>query len=235
MTMPPLALLAGGLATRMRPATETMPKSLLEVAGEPFIFHQLRLIRAQGVARAVICVGFLGEMIRAAVGNGKRFGLEVEYAFDGPVLLGTGGALLQAAPLLGPEFLVMYGDSYLPTPFAPVVATFKAGGACGLMTVFRNEGRWDTSNVEYDGGRIRAYNKSRQTPAMRHIDYGLGILADRAFVNRATGSSFDLAELYAELLERGELIGYEVAERFYEIGSPAGLHETDVLLRGGKS
>lgn len=231
MRMPPLALLAGGLATRMRPATEKIPKALLEVAGEPFVFHQLRYLRSQEVARVVICAGFLGEMIEAAVADGGRFGLAVTYSFDWPDLLGTGGALAKALPLLGSEFLVMYGDSYLPTPFAPVVAAFRAAEQPALMTVYPNDGRWDTSNVEFEAGILRRYSKSNRTAAMRHIDYGLGLLRAEAFKSWMKKGKFDLANLYGALVDRGDLIGYEVPDRFYEIGSPEGLRETDEFLR----
>jgi len=232
MSMPPLALLAGGLATRMRPATEKIPKALLEVAGEPFVFHQLRYLHGQGIGRVVVCAGFLGEMIEAAVADGGGFGLDVAYSFDWPDLLGTGGALVKALPLLGPEFLVMYGDSYLPTPFAPVVAAFRAADEPALMTVYPNGGRWDTSNVEFEGGVLRRYSKNNRTAAMRHIDYGLGLLRTEAFNGWMEKGKFDLADLYGALVDRGDLIGYEVPDRFYEIGSPEGWRETDAFLRG---
>lgn len=232
MSMPPLALLAGGLATRMRPATEKIPKALLEVAGEPFVFHQLRYLHRQGIERVVICAGFLGEMIEAAVAGGGRFGLDVAYSFDWPDLLGTGGALVKALPLLGPEFLVLYGDSYLPTAFAPVVAAFRAAGKPALMTVYPNGGRWDSSNVEFEAGVLRRYSKTQRTKAMRHIDYGLGVLRAEAFGGWTDRGKFDLADLYGALVDRGDLIGYEVPDRFYEIGSPEGWRETDAFLRG---
>lgn len=229
--MPTLALLAGGLATRLRPLTEKIPKAMIEIANEPFIAHQLRLLRRQSVARVVICAGFLGERIAAYVGDGGRFGIAVEYSYDGPKLLGTGGALLKALPRLGDAFLVMNGDSYLDTPFASIVARFRSTGTLGLMTVFRNEGLWDRSNVEFEDGRIRRYDKVSSTATMRHIDYGLGMLSARAFEAKRQGEPFDLADLYGELLARGELAGYEVHERFYEIGSASGIAETNRYLR----
>jgi NDP-sugar pyrophosphorylase family protein len=149
--MLPIAILAGGLATRLRPITETIPKALIEVAGEPFLAHQLRLLRRYGFERVVLCVGYLGEMIQAFAGNGAAFGLRVEYAFDGPQLLGTGGALRRALPLLGERFAVIYGDSYLPCDYQAALAAFDDSGKLGLMSVYRNEGRWDTSNVEFTG------------------------------------------------------------------------------------
>src|ERR1017187_4665118 len=176
--MLPIAILAGGLATRLRPITETLPKALIEVAGEPFLAHQLRLLRRNGFERVVLCVGYLGEKIQAFAGNGQAFGLQVEYAFDGLQLVGTAGALRRALPLLGDAFAVIYGDSYLPCDYRAALAAFSESGKLGLMSVYRNEGLWDTSNVEFTGGRILAYDKANRTPAMRHIDYGLGVRSE---------------------------------------------------------
>ncbi len=230
--MPTLALLAGGLATRMRPATLTIAKSMLPVAGEPFLGHQLRDLAAQGLREVVICCGHLEEQLRAYAGDGARWGLRVQYSPDGPAPLGTGGAIKKALPLLGPEFMVMYGDSWLPTSFAPVWRAFKRSGGDGLMTVYPNAGRWDTSNVEFAAGQIARYSKAAQTPAMRHIDYGLSCFRAQAFEGWPEGARFDLADVAMDLLTRGELAGFEVRERFYEIGSPVGLAETRALLQG---
>jgi NDP-sugar pyrophosphorylase family protein len=226
----PVAILAGGLATRLRPITEKIPKSLVEVAGEPFLSHQLRLLHARGIRRAVLCVGFLGEMIERDFGDGARFGIELRYSFDGPVLLGTGGALRQALPLLGDAFFVLYGDSYLPVDYTAVEAAWRASGKDALMTVFRNEGAWDTSNVEFSGGKIARYDKRDRTPAMRHIDYGLSIFTAKVFADRAPGEHLDLADVQRDLVAQGRMAGYEIHERFYEIGSHAGLAELDALL-----
>ena len=230
--MPALALLAGGLATRMRPATSTTAKSMLRVAGAPFIEHQLHLLAAQGIKRVVICCGHLEEQIRAHVGNGADFGCAVEYSADGAVPLGTGGALRKALPLLGESFLVMYGDSFLPSPIAPVWSSFVDSGKLGLMTVYRNSDKWDASNVEYAGGNIVSYSKHARTAQMEYIDYGLNCLTAEALQNWPENARFDLADVTSMLVEQGELAGFEVRERFYEIGSPAGFAETEALLQG---
>jgi NDP-sugar pyrophosphorylase family protein len=180
----------------------------------------------------VLCVGYLAEQIEAYVGDGSRFGLHVEYKVDGPKLLGTGGALRAALGSLGPEFLVMYGDSWLDIPYAPVVEAFRAAGAPALMTVFRNEGRWDRSNVWFEDGRIRLYDKRERLPQMRHIDWGLGAFRAEALAAHPADEAFDLADVYFGLSRAGKLAGYEVTKRFYEIGSPEGLRETEALLRG---
>ena len=230
--MPPLALLAGGLATRMRPFTETIPKSLLEVAGKPFLDHQLALFARQGVGRVVVCAGYLGEKMQDYAGNGSRWGLSLTWSFDGQQLLGTGGALMKALPLLGEEFLVTYGDSYLDEPFGPVVDAFRASGQPALMTVYRNDGRFDTSNIEFENGRLKRYDKSNLTPAMHHIDYGLQVLRREALEGWPEGQKFDLASVYGSLVEQGRVVGYETARRFHEIGSHQGLAGLDMYLKG---
>jgi NDP-sugar pyrophosphorylase family protein len=229
--MIPVAMLAGGLATRLRPMTETIPKSLIMVADEPFVAHQLRLLRRESVERVVLCVGHLGAMIRDYVGDGQGFGLEVSYSFDGEQLLGTGGALRRALPLLGTAFFVLYGDSYLDIDYRAVLSAFDHSGARALMTVYRNDGRWDTSNVQFDGSRVVRYDKRVPTPDLRYIDYGLGILSAQVLAEKSAEEAFDLADVYAALAASGQLAGYEATRRFYEIGTPDGLAETDKHLR----
>jgi NDP-sugar pyrophosphorylase family protein len=229
--MMPIAILAGGLATRLRPLSERIPKSLIEVAGEPFIAHQLRLLQREGIERVVICVGHLADRIESFVGDGAAFGVQVVYSRESPELLGTGGALRNALDLLGDEFLVQYGDSYLDISYAAVVEAFRRSGRPALMTVFRNEGRWDTSNVEFIGGQIRNYDKRQRTQTMTFIDYGLGVFKAEALQRWSVGETVDLSDIYRRLLAEGELAGYEVHQRFYEIGSMEGLIETDQHLR----
>jgi len=225
----PVAILAGGLATRLRPTTETIPKALIEINGEPFLAHQLRLLNRSGIERVVLCVGYLGEQIQQYAGNGSRFGVQVEYSYDGPRLLGTAGAVRQALAMLGDSFFVIYGDSYLPCDYRAVQRTFMDSGKLGLMTVFHNEDKWDTSNVEFSSGRLLAYDKRSRTPRMSHIDYGLGVFRSTAFAALPDGQPYDLATLYSDLLAKDELAAHEVGERFYEIGSFAGIRELEVL------
>lgn len=225
-----VAILAGGLATRLRPVTETVPKSLLEVNGEPFVVHQLRLLQSKGIHSVLLCVGYLGALIQNTIGDGTALGLQVDYSFDGPALLGTAGAIRKALPKLGDPFFVMYGDSYLPCDYAAISRKFESAGALGMMTVFRNEGQWDTSNVEFEAGRILAYSKTNRTPRMRYIDYGLGVFRADAFKGVSAAQASDLTEVHADLLQHKQLAAYEVRERFYEIGSPAGLREMAEFL-----
>jgi N-acetyl-alpha-D-muramate 1-phosphate uridylyltransferase len=228
----PVAILAGGLATRLHPITVTIPKALVEVAGQPFIRRQLHYLRAQGVSRVVLCVGFLGEQIEAVIGDGSLCGLSVAYSQDWPMLMGTGGALKQALPLLDSEFMVLYGDSYLPVDFSAVEQAFLASGKRALMTVQRNEDRWDKSNVLFRDGAIVEYNKPAPKPDMQHIDYGLGAISAQVLKDETTTGPFDLADVYHRLSLSGQLAGYEVHERFYEIGSHKGLAEAADYFRG---
>ena len=223
------------MAMRLRPLTEKIPKVLLPVAGKPFLAHQLELLRGQGVARVVICAGYLGEMIERDFSHGRAWGVKIDYSFDGPALLGTGGALQKALPLLGEKFFVLYGDSYLPIDFRPVAECFQLSGRLGLMTVFHNQNQFDTSNVWFGEGEIKVYDKKNRLAQMQHIDYGLSVLSADAFKDYPAGAAFDLADLMQRLVARKQLAGFEIKERFYEIGSPAGLAELEALLGGTRS
>jgi NDP-sugar pyrophosphorylase family protein len=230
MALPPVAILAGGLATRMRPLTERVPKAMLPVGGEPFIAHQLRLLAREGVTEVVLCLGHLGDVVAAFVGDGSAFGLAVRHAYDGERLLGTGGALRRALPMLGDAFFVLYGDSYLDIAFAPVHAAFLSAGKPALMTIFRNDGQWDRSNVlrRPDGSIL--YDKRRPDAAMGFIDYGLGVITAAALAHAPADTPFDLADVYHALSVRGDLASHEIFVRFHEIGTPEGLADTEQYL-----
>jgi NDP-sugar pyrophosphorylase family protein len=227
----PVALLAGGLATRLRPITETIPKAMVEVAGRPFIDHQLALLRRNGIRRVVLCLGYLGEQVQAYLGDGRAIGMQLRYSFDGERLLGTGGALRRAAPLLGQVCWVMYGDSYLDIDYQAVLAFFASQQALGLMTVLENSNRWDRSNVVFRDGRLLRYDKRAQIPEMAYIDYGAALLRQAALERIPIDQPYDLADLYSELVAEQQMIGYEVTQRFYEIGSHEGLAETQAYLQ----
>lgn len=226
----PALILAGGLATRLRPLTETIPKALIEVAGKPFIEHQLLYLKAQGIVKVVLAVGYLAELIRNYVGDGSKFGLEIEYIEDGPTLLGTGGAVKRALPLLDDAFFILYGDSYLPINYLEIETAFLASQKPALMTVLKNNNQWDKSNVIYSDSVLIEYNKHEIKSAMAYIDYGLGILKKEVFVRYQGNEIFDLATVYNDLSSQKQLAGFEVFERFYEIGSLAGIEQTEAYL-----
>ncbi|MDR1481576.1 MAG: NTP transferase domain-containing protein [Synergistaceae bacterium] len=231
----PVAVLAGGLATRLRPLTEKIPKSLVDIGGRPFIDWQLCLLRTKGIEDVVLCVGFLGERIEAYVGDGKRWGLNVRYSYDGEIPAGTGGAVKAALPFLGEEFFVLYGDSYLPIDYESVERAYKDSGKTALMTVYRNENHGGASNVVFVPGEkssaygiIECYSKKERTPRMRYIDYGLSCLSASLFAKKE--DAFDLADLYSELAAKRCLAAFEVGERFYEVGSFEGIRTLTSFL-----
>ncbi|HEV2690246.1 MAG TPA: sugar phosphate nucleotidyltransferase [Bryobacteraceae bacterium] len=222
-------ILAGGLGTRMRPLTETCPKTLLPVNGRPFAWHQLHWLAEQGVTEVIYCIGHQGDLIRRYWDSEPSPVHSIRYVDEGQRLRGTGGAigLANEQGVLEESFLVIYGDSFLPVEYRPVWQTFERSRMPALMTVLRNEGRWDRSNVVYENGRILLYDK-RATAAMQYIDYGLSACQRTLFDNAP--EIFDLSALFHELSLKGELAGYEVTERFYEIGSPTGLQDLESYL-----
>jgi N-acetyl-alpha-D-muramate 1-phosphate uridylyltransferase len=226
----PVCILAGGRGTRLGDTAEGLPKPIVEVAGEPFLAHPLRLLRAHGAHRVVLSVGYRGELIEQTLGDGSRYGLDLRYVYDGPDLRGTAGAVRGCLSELGERFMVLYGDTYLRVDYRAVHRAFVAARTRALLTVLRNEGRWDTSNTLVDGARVLAHDKRTPTPEMAWIDYGLGALHADA-LDAAGPDEPDLAEVYRALAAAGELAAYVATERFYEIGSPAALAETDSFLR----
>jgi MurNAc alpha-1-phosphate uridylyltransferase len=228
--MLPVAILAGGLATRLRPMTAQVPKSLLAIAGRPFIFHQLELLRTQGVEHVVLCVGHLADQIRAQVGDGEGLGLTISYSYDGGQLLGTGGAVRKALPLLGQDFFVLNGDSYLPCSWADVQSAYARAGRPALMSVLRNDDRWDRSNVVFRDGELVLYDKRSERADMSYIDFGLSVFSSAVFSTYEAGQFLDLADVCRELSTRGQLAAFEVPVRFYEIGSRQGIVETEEFL-----
>jgi NDP-sugar pyrophosphorylase family protein len=232
--MPPFAILAGGLGTRLGPLTQALPKAMVPVAGEPFIAHQLRLLRREGVESIIICAGHLAGPLIDFVGDGQRFGLDVTISLDGPGLLGSGGALRKALPSLGDEFAFLYGDSYLDTAYWPIVDAFRRSGQPGLMTVFRNSNRWGKSNVIFEDGFVLKYDKQGGAE-MSYIDYGLNFLRSSVLAAWPEEGPFDISSVLTDLAAQKRLAGYEVRTRFYEIGSLTGLAETEAYLRRSAS
>ena len=230
MSRYPIVILAGGLATRLRPITEKIPKAMVKVGGKPFIYHQMRLLHSHGFQRVIILVWYRGEMIREYVGDGSQFGLNIDYVFDGDRPLGTAGAIRMALNLLDGPFFVLYGDSYLPCDYADIQAYFDERKQPALMTVYHNLGKWDTSNVEMATGQILSYDKKKSAPRMEFIDYGLGLFQPEVFASMPENQPADLAEIYQKLVTDQILLAYEVKQRFYEIGFFEGLRELNGLL-----
>jgi NDP-sugar pyrophosphorylase family protein len=232
VTLPPIAVLAGGLATRLRPISLARPKAMALVNGEPFCRVQLRQLRAQGFTDVTMLIGVMGDQIRAEVGDGSRFGLRVRYLEDGPEPLGTGGAVARAMPRLGSRFFVTYGDTFLRYDPQQVVAALDRTGAVAAMVVLRNDDRWDRSNVVVEGDYVVQYSKAAADRSrMRWIDYGATLFSAEAFADSGEAGGFDLGALLERLSAEGRLAAHEVHERFYEIGTPAALAETEQFLQ----
>jgi N-acetyl-alpha-D-muramate 1-phosphate uridylyltransferase len=227
---PQVCILAGGRGTRLGERARGIPKPLIEVAGEPFLVHQLCLLARHGVTRVVLCVGYRGEMIESSLGS-ERCGIELRYSHDAPGLEGTLGAIRRALPLLDERFLVLYGDTYLRIDYRAAARAWALSGLPAMMSVYRNEGRLDASNALYADGRVLAYDKRAPRPDMRWIDYGLGGLERGALDLVARGAN-DLSDLYHELAKRGLLCGFLATQRFYDIGTPSALSETEAFLGG---
>jgi NDP-sugar pyrophosphorylase family protein len=221
-SLPKIAILAGGLATRLRPLTVDTPKALVLVAGEPFAFHQLRLLQSYGFRQAVFLIGYLGDQIIDAVGDGSAFGMSVDYVSDGATLLGTGGALARALPELGDPFAMIYGDSWLEFDYAAAVEAFHASGKSALMTIIAADTGAEKPNVEWVDGQILKYGKANRAPAMRHVDYGFSVFHACVFKNIPKDKPTDLATIQSDLADRGDLAGFVVDRRYLEIGNPEG-------------
>jgi MurNAc alpha-1-phosphate uridylyltransferase len=230
--MLPLAILAGGYATRLGSLTAEIPKCLIEINGRPFVDWQLDLLIKNGYSDFVFCVSYKSEAIQEYLGDGSDRGVSIQYSLDGNTQLGTGGAVQKAIPRLGDRFGVIYGDSYLPTNYVSVEQDFLSSNSGALMTVYKNQNQYDASNVKFVNGKIVNYEKGANNKDMRHIDYGITLFRSAAFRPWGDQSSFDLSEVCHQLARRGELLGFEVFERFYEIGSLQGIKEFSQYLKG---
>jgi len=232
----PVAVLAGGLGIRLRTVTgDDLPKALLPVAGRPFIDHKLLELRDEGAHSVLLLVGHGGGAIREHVDDGARFGLDVTYLDDGPVLLGTGGALARATPLLGDEFWVTYGDTLLEVDTAAAEASLERDDAVCLMTVLHNRDRWEPSNARVDGARVAAYGKNPRPPGAEHIDYGMLLFRSAAFAGFARDEPLDLALVLQGLVATSRLAAFTVTTRFHDIGTPDALRDTEAWLSARKA
>jgi NDP-sugar pyrophosphorylase family protein len=228
--MLPVAILAGGLGTRLRPLTEVVPKSMIEICGKPFAHWQTKLLARSGVTEIVYCVSYKSQEIQKFLGDGSQYGVKINFSHDGPKQLGTGGAIAKALPLLGKKFMVLYGDSYLPIDFSKVGHAFEECGKPALMTVYHNKGNFDSSNADFTDGVLSRYQKGVSDPRMTYIDYGLSCFEQSVFSDCATDCATDLAEICMALSSKNLLEGYEVEERFYEIGSAQGILDLSAFV-----
>ena len=224
MTLP-VAILAGGLGTRLGEKTLNKAKVLIDVAGKPFISRQLNYLSDQGIKDIVICVGHLGNQIKNYIGNGLKYNLNVSYSDDSDQLLGTGGSIKKACQILGEHFFILYGDSFLPVNFSLIEKAYFQEKKPALMTVLKNKGRWDKSNAYFKDKCVK-YNKKKPQKNMDYIDYGLTIVRNSIFSDFPSNEVFDLADVFENLSNKSLLAGFEIYDRFYEIGSINGLNDT---------
>lgn len=220
-----VAILAGGLATRLRPTTDSIPKSMIEIEGKPFIEYQLDMLSKQRITDVVLCIGYLGDQIERHVGDGCKFGVKVKYSYEEKKLLGTAGALKNAEHLLNEQFFVIYGDSYLFLDFAAVVAYLKRFNKLGLMAVYKNNNQFDKSNVVIENNLVKVYDKKHKIEGMHYIDYGAMLLRKRLLDLIPDGQFCALEDVLIPVVEQGELLAYKVQKRFYEVGSIEGINE----------
>ena len=228
-----MVILAGGMGTRLRPLTEEVPKALVPVNGKPFLLHQIELLKGHDIRDIVLCVGHLGDQIKACFGEGGRLGVRIRYSEERGTLLGTAGAIKNAEPLLEDDFFLLYGDSYLTVDYREVMRYFRRFSAQGLMVVYRNSNRFERSNVVVRDGQVAVYDKDGHTPGMEYINYGLSVLRKEALRLVPAGRPFSQEELYRLLIEQGELLAWEAEHRFYEVGSRQGLAEFRELVASG--
>jgi MurNAc alpha-1-phosphate uridylyltransferase len=228
-----MVILAGGLGTRLKPLTESIPKSLIPVNGRPFLEYQLDLFKRHGLRDIVLCVGHLGDQIKEHFGDGSVFGVDIRYSEEGEKLLGTAGAIHKAERFLANEFFLTYGDSYLLLDYGTVLDWFRRRDSLALMVVYRNCNQLDRSNVIVEGDLVRVYDKEGRTPGMDYINYGVSVLRKEALSLIPTDRPYTQEEFYQSLIEQGQLLAFETHQRFYEVGSPHGLEEFRGLVAAG--
>jgi NDP-sugar pyrophosphorylase family protein len=228
-----MVILAGGLGTRLWPLTSDVPKALIPIGGKPFLHHQIELLKRQGIRDIVLCVGHLAEQVQGYFGDGRWLDVRIKYSEEKGPLLGTAGAIKKAEPLLDDDFFLMYGDSYLMIDYQETMRYFRRFRRLGLMVVWKNLDRLERSNVAVEANLVTAYNKDQKSPNMDYINYGLSILRKEALLCIPPERSFSQEEFYQILIAQGELLAFEVEQRFYEIGSPRGLEEFQMLIASG--
>ena len=227
-----VAILAGGLGTRLRPLTNKIPKPMVPVNGKPFLEHELRMLKSKGFDEFVLCVGYLGNAIENYFGNGEKFGVKISYSYDGESLKGPAGALKNAEALLGEVFFVTYADAFLELDYAKILEKFSFSKKLGLMVVFENHNRFGKSDLIVKNGLVTKYSKTAQTPDMVWINYGVSLLKKKALVLIPKKGEVGEEEFYTKLIRAKELLAYETKERFYEIGTPESLKEFEKYLAG---
>ena len=228
-----VAILTGGLATRLGDLTRNQPKSMLKIRERTFLEYQLELLKRAEIKDIVLCIGHMGEQIERHFGNGRNYGVNIEYSLEDE-LLGTAGALKKAEALLNEVFFTMYGDSYLFLDFPAAMRYFQSQNKLALMTVYKNYDQYASSNTVVEGNLVKKFSKKERTEGMVYIEYGANIFNKEALNMIPENQFYSLDDLFSRLGETGELLAFEVKERFYEIGSPQGVKEFEDYIKGTK-
>lgn len=229
-----IAILAGGMGTRLYPLTRDVPKAMAPAAGKPFLEYQIEMLRKAGVTDIVLLVGNLSDAITTYFGDGSGFGVKIRYSNEGPNLLDTAGAVRHALPLLGERFFLTFGDSYLRLPYGQIWKDYAGSGREALMTVYRNHNQFDTSDIFVEDGLVRAYQKSPPLPGAHYINHGLMILRRDAIAAIPQDTRISLQQFLQAVIARGELMAWETQQRFFEIGSPSALKEFEDEIIAGR-
>jgi len=221
-----IVIIAGGLATRLYPITQKIPKSMIEIGGKPFLQWQIKLLKKNKITDIILCVGQMAEQIEEYFGDGSKFGVKLTYSKEKPdQLLGTGGALKNAQDLLDDIFMVTWGDSYLDLDYQKVEKFFLKNNKLGLMSVWHNKNKIEPSNVTIEGNLIKSYSKKRLTKEIEYIDYGLLIFRKEALKFLPENQKTDFSVLNQALIKRKQLLAYNTGKRYYQIGNFPGLEE----------
>ncbi len=227
-----VAILAGGLATRLGALTRNQPKSMVEVDGKPFLEYQLELLKGNAIKDVVLCIGHMGEQIEMHFGDGSRYGVNIKYSVEDK-LLGTAGALKRAEGLLDDVFFTLYGDSYLFLDFSLCMSYFRSQNKIALITVYKNCDPYDRSNTAIEGSLVKKFSKREKSEDMVYIEYGANIFRKEVLGLIPEDQCYSLDDLFPRLIEKQEVLAFEVNERFYEIGSPEGFKEFEDFVRKG--
>ena len=223
-------ILAGGLGTRLGDLTKEVPKSMVPIFGKPFLEYQIELLRAQGISEIILCIGHMSGQIKDYFGDGRRFHISIRYSDEGDRQLGTAGAIKFAEPLLADSFFVLFGDTYLMVDYKAIMSYFLSQNHPALMAVYRNENRFDTSDVIVENQLVTVYDKTHPRPDMVYINAGLSVMRKDAMVLIPPGKSVSVQQFFAEFLDKQQLLAFEVSQRFYEIGSFSGLSDFQSLV-----
>ena len=219
--------MCGGLATRLGSLAKNIPKSMIDIEGKPFLEHQIEMLKKHNITDIVLCAGYLSEKIEDYFGDGSKFGVNIKYSHDGKKPLGPIGAIKNAESLLDDVFFIMYGDSYLSVDFQKAYSFFKEHDKLGLMVVYKNNDKYDKSNLIIKDNMVVGYKEKEAV----YIDYGTSIISKKALDLVPKNTMYSTGQFFSDLISKKELLAFEAEKRFYHIGSPDALGELRNYIR----